>query len=100
MWPTRGISENGERIQVSRQSNPGCLPPGMLLVVNDQHPGQQLDLMTESVEGECARQKRRIHKDALAKGQIVRHRPRLAEGHRARRQRISRGVIGARETYL
>src|SRR5262245_10748952 len=94
MWPTRGISGNGERIQVSRQTDTGCLPPEVLLVINDEDAGQQLNFMTKSLEGKGAREECRIHEDALAKGQVVGHRSRLAKGHRLWWERV-RGRIRA-----
>ena len=56
----------------------------MLLVIDDEDAGQQLNFVAEQLEGKRSRQEGGIHKNAPAEGQIIRHRTRLAENQGAR----------------
>ena len=61
------------------ERNGGIGPPWVFLVVNYEHPGQELDFVTEQIEGDCARQGTEIQEHASAEGNFVGHGARLGE---------------------
>ena len=66
----------------ARQRNGFARKPGMFLVVQDEHAREQLDFVAEYPERERPGQKRGVYEDALAEGDGVGYRSRLAERER------------------
>jgi len=63
-------------------------------MVDDQNARQQFNLVPENLEGDRPRQKRRVHKDAFSKWDIVRHRAGLTENQGICFLRRSYGLLG------
>jgi hypothetical protein len=51
----------------------------MFLPINNHHAAEQLNLVTEQLEGNSARQKGRIHENTFPERHLVRDRPWLAK---------------------
>ena len=55
------------------QSNSGIRPPRVFLPINDEHAGEQLNLVTEELERNRARQKGCVHEHTVPERQFAGH---------------------------